>query len=234
MVLKMIIKTKKSVTLSIATAMLSGCVIQGQSTVTPTIASIGISRNIDYAGVEDVQVLIRQREAEYNRFIKQAQQRGMYGGALRGALIGLLLEADPVVVGGITFVGGFMGAQSGEAAASKLVKEHKDYITRRWSLERLRASVKADTKDTYQDLILTEKMRAAVKSKPASRIAEEDLTSLTRFKLHALSRAVTLREVMPIYDNNPEVTKLLEKALREQLQMTSEIEASLGYLEGHL
>lgn len=224
-------KLKCAAGLSVALLLTSGCVSQS---VTPTAASTGLTRNIDYAAVDDVRVLIARREAEYNQFILQARQRGMYGGAFRGALIGLLLEADPLVVGSATFIGGLIGAKSGEATASNLVEKHKSYIIRRWSLERIRASINADIDATKYDLILSQKMRSALKTDSESAALERDLSSLTAFKSHALARALTLREVMPIYDQESDTHHLLETALKKQLGMISDIEKNLIFLKSDL
>lgn len=217
--------------LSVAALLTSGCVSQ---TVIPTVASTGHTRNIDYAAVDDVSVLIARRAAEYDEFIFQARQRGMYGGAFRGALIGLLLEADPLVVGGATFIGGLIGAKSGEATASNLVEQHKNYIRRRWSLERIRASINTDIDDTQYDLILSQKMKAAAKTSSARTSLERERSNLTAFKSHALTRALTLREVMPIYEQDSDTHHLLEIALKKQLRMISEIEENLRFLKSDL
>tara|TARA_B110000977_G_C11056155_1_gene484152 strand:+ start:207 stop:899 length:693 start_codon:yes stop_codon:yes gene_type:complete len=210
---------------------LSGCL--NSEIPDATLENVGskITKPINYAAIEDIRKLIGQRDAEYAQFIKKSRQYGMYRGAARGVLLGAILDPDPFVIGGAAAVGGYIGAKGGEKAGVSFVAQHKNYTTRRWSLERIRHSVKEDTHDTHLDFLLTEKMKLAVKSFGNKGVTEKDLSSLILYEKKALSRAITLREVIETFDKDPAVQKLLEIQLAAQLAMIAGIRKNLSYLK---
>ena len=222
-------KTVLGLTMVIFT--LSGCLKQKALDVPAKDMASETATSATYSSVDDVRDLIKQRDAEYALFIKQSRLRGMYGGALRGALLGVIVDADPLVVGSATFVGGYMGAKRGEKAASNFVVEHKNYIVRRWSLENIRHSVKEDSHDTKLDFLLTEKMKQAVKSSGNKGMTEKDLSSLRTYEARAIARAITLREVIGVYYKDPEIQDFLEDELEEQLVLIKGIKKNLNFLK---
>ena len=187
--------------------------------------------SIDYASASTVQDLIESRSDEYEKLTVQARQQGMVGGALRGALIGLIIDTDPALIAGGAIVGGIIGSHSGQQVASKLILEHKNYLIRRWSLERVLASVKTDSKDTRFDLMLSDTLVKSAQKSQAAPVAKADLAKLTTFKTHAVSRALALREILPIYDENPVAKQALKTELDRQMAMISQFEQNLNTLE---
>lgn len=219
------------------TLMLSGCVSNEASnsqtkpaakamSTTPTLT--GSDR---YLAVEDAQDLIDARAGDYDQLTREARQNGAIGGALRGAVLGLIIDADPALIAGGAVIGGMIGAESGAQVASNLILEHKNYLIRRWSLEQVLASVRTDSKNTRFDLILSNKMMDAAKDAPAQTVDAETVAQLGEFKNHAVSRALALKEILPIYDDQPAAQKQLEQELQTQLAMISELNENLLQLE---
>ncbi|MGB0959313.1 MAG: hypothetical protein ACPGVK_03600 [Halocynthiibacter sp.] len=193
--------------------------------------SVASPKSAEFVNVDNVQDLILAREAEYKTLTKDARQRGLVAGALKGALVGLVIESDPVVVASGAILGGVIGLDSGDRVASNLIQEHKNYLIRRWSLEKVLESAKIDSASTRFDLILSKSLVKSVKNKPRTVASRALIGKLTKFKSHAVSRVVTLREVLPIYEETPAAKRKLEQELSSQLAMISEFQANLATLE---
>lgn len=187
--------------------------------------------SIEFAGVTDVQDLIRARSAEYDKLTVEARQQGMMGGALRGALLGLIIDAGPATIAGGAVLGGIVGASTGERVASQLIQEHKNYLIRRWSLEKVLESVKTDSRNTRFDLILSSNLVKTKQAQPAAPVSKAAIADLSTFKSHAVSRALALREVLPLYSDNPAATRRLEAELKTQMAMISDFQRNIKTLE---
>ncbi|WP_424941441.1 hypothetical protein [Aliiroseovarius sp. S253] len=217
--------------------MLSGCVSNETSNsqtepAAKAMSEVQTNTNSDqFLAVEDAQELVDARAGDYAKLTRDARQKGALGGALRGALIGLIIDADPALIAGGAVIGGMIGAESGNQVASNLILEHKNYLIRRWSLEQVLASVRTDSKNTRFDLILSNKMIDAAKDAPAQSVDTKTVAQLGEFKNHAVSRALALKEIMPIYDDQPAAQKQLEQELRTQLAMISDLNENLLLLE---
>ncbi|MCK0141414.1 hypothetical protein [Aliiroseovarius sp. F20344] len=228
-------------TLSLAgaavTLMLSGCVSnEGANSQADVVAEVApetkmASNSAQFHAVEDAQELISARAGDYEKLTRDAQQKGAIGGALRGALLGLIIDADPALIVGGAVIGGMIGAESGTKVASNLILEHKNYLIRRWSLEQVLASVRTDSTNTRFDLILSNKMIDATKGVPTQSVDAKTVAQLGEFKNHAVSRALALKEILPIYDEQPVAQKQLEQELKTQLAMISEFNKNLLQLE---
>lgn len=217
--------------------MLSGCVSNETSNSQTEPAAMATSKTQIHTGsdqflaVEDAQDLVDARADDYAQLTRDARQKGALGGALRGALLGLIIDADPALIAGGAVIGGMIGAESGNQVASNLILEHKNYLIRRWSLEQVLASVRTDSKNTRFDLILSNKVMDAAKDAPAQTVDAKTVAQLGAFKNHAVSRALALKEILPIYDEKPAAQKQLEQELRTQLAMISELNENLLQLE---
>lgn len=105
----------------------------------------------------EIDQMLRERSAEYAQVAREARTRGIVGGAIRGGLIGVLIDADPATVIGGAVVGGMIGAASSDKVVSQIVTEHRNYLIRRWSLEKVVAAARTDTGSTRFDLILSDR-----------------------------------------------------------------------------
>ncbi len=115
--------------------------------------------------------------------------------------------------------------------ASQLIQEHKNYLIRRWSLEKVLESAKTDSRNTRFDLILSSNLLKTKQAEPTVQVSKAAVVDLSTFKSHAASRALALREVLPLYSDNPAATRRLEAELKTQMAMISDFDRNITKLE---
>ncbi|MFP4275154.1 MAG: hypothetical protein ACLFRU_09020 [Paracoccaceae bacterium] len=229
----------------LAAVMLGGCAgreeSEGQGAGVPTTAVIadaqaategkGVPGAVasSVAGAESVDALIAARTRDYERVRAEARQHGIAGGALRGALLGLLLDSAPAAVLGGAVVGGMLGATTADTVASNLVRDHRNYLIRRWSLEQVLEAAREDTANTRFDLLLSERV---VRERGEVVARDRTLGALSLFRKKAVARVLTLREVLPVYAEQANADSTLRLELRKQLDMISRLEENLAKLGG--
>lgn len=232
------------VLMSISAGLLAGCVKDGGASVEPSAPQDLYVQNLDTAqekyGPEvpagadvrsaaaksEIEKLLTDRSAEYARVAQEARQRGIAGGAVRGGVIGLLIDADPATMIGGAVIGGMIGAASADKVVSQIVLEHQNYILRRWSLEKVIEAARTDTSNTRFDLLLSNRY---LTERSSLGFAEQSnsVGLLVSFKERAMDRAMALREVMPVYATTDEARDLLEAELEAQTAMVAQIGANL-------
>ena len=175
---------------------------------------------------------IELREAEYARVLQEARNRGMLGGALQGAILGLILDSSGsgAVAGAV--LGGAVGYAVGDSLGANIVQKHRNYLVREASLNRVIEAAKQDTSNTSFDLLLSTELVAALDeaetTDPTELAAAE--TRLKDFRGIAVTRAVSLRELLPLYSDNPEFRAQLIAELEAQTEMISEFDRNIVLL----
>jgi len=225
---------------SLAVIALGGCQLQNTPEERPMVAEADVPGPLKAPGfggeniatVDMVARDIELREAEYARVLKEARSCGMLGGALQGAILGLLIDASGTGVVAGAVVGGAFGYAIGDAIGSNVIQKHRNFLVREASLQRVIEAAKQDTSNTSFDLLLsTELVEAthAAESPDSAELAAAE-TRLETFWGIAVTRAVSLRELMPLYTDNPEVRAQLMAELEAQTEMISEFDRNIARL----
>lgn len=179
---------------------------------------------------ESIEALLEVRSTEYDTVIQEARNRGAIGGAVRGGLIGLLIAGNPEGAFAGALLGSAVGTAVAEHAASELVAEHRNYLIRRWSLEKVIEAARNDTQNTRFDLLLSQQALENTRKTGAS---ERTITLLSNFQKNAKIRALALREVVPLYRDNQTANYILIGELEAQINMIEQIEANVDTIGGH-
>ena len=195
------------------------------------LTPVSASSDLDTA-LLDIQAELASRKREYDAVIQKAQMRGLFGGALQGGLLGLLITGAPegAVVGGVT--GGALGYWVSGKAATQIVEEHRNFLIRKWSIETVLKAAMTDTENTRFDLLLSRRALEATRSGslgPAA-IGDKGMTHLAEFLGHAESRAL-LHEVIPIFAEDPAAVENLSELLKKQVAMLGDMRKNLDRIE---
>lgn len=175
---------------------------------------------------------IEDREDAYLKVIEESRTNGMIGGAIRGALLGFLMDQSGTAVASGLVIGGVIGAGIGEQFGTKIVQEHSNYIVRRDSLQRVIHAAKMDTNNTRFDLVLSDELTSAAlqNDTTSSDTVTRAASSLEDFRVYALERSITLREVIPLYEDHGRVQAQLLKELETQDALISAYEKNIHTL----
>lgn len=192
-------------------------------------------------GVASIEYKIALRQAEYDSIISEARARGAIGGALRGGLIGILLSGSPEMAAAGALFGAAVGTSISERLTTDLIREHKNYLIRSVSLDMILAAAKDDTAKTNFDLLLAKEYTKQTFSKSSfsgetvNDIAKQtSMARLEEFREHARLRAVTLREILPMYQSEQKEYEILLTNLERQVNLISEMSTELSKLEANL
>ena len=176
---------------------------------------------------------IAAREAAYAKVMQKARTNGMVNGALRGAVVGLLIDSSAASAAAGAVMGGAIGYSIGDQTGSRIVQTHRNFLLREESLKRVIRAAKSDTLNTSFDLLL-----AGDFVKTAQAAAPGDATTVARvrkslleFREFAVSRTVALQEVMPVYEDHPEIQALLRGELIAQKAMLVRYDENLRSLK---
>lgn len=182
--------------------------------------------------IAEVVQQIEDREGAYLKVIEESRTNGMIGGAIRGALVGLLIEQSGTAVASGALLGGVIGAGIGEQFGTKIVQEHSNYTVRKDSLQRVIHAAQQDTNNTRFDLILSEGLASAAleDDEATAELVARAASSLEDFRLYAVERSVTLREVIPLYEDQQGVKNSLLEELEAQHSLLSVYEQNLHAL----
>ena len=184
----------------------------------------------------DIQAELALRKQEYDAVVQKAQMRGLFGGALQGGLLGLLITGAPegVIVGGVT--GGALGYWVSGKAATQIVEEHRNFLIRKWSIETVLKAAMTDTENTRFDLLLSKRALAATRSEtrgPAP-IGDQGMMHLSEFRERAESRALVLHEMVPIFAEDPAASEHLSELLEKQVTMLDDMRKNIdGIARSH-
>lgn len=207
--------------------------------VKTSAVAIALSERESVAAVdpaaESFETLLEARAIEYDTVFKEAANRGAIAGAVRGGLIGLLIAGNPEGAFAGALLGSAVGAAVAEHAASELVMEHQNYIIRRWSLDKVIEAARNDTQNTRFDLLLSQQALANARKTDSftkQTSAERSITLLSDFRKYAEIRALSLREVIPLYRDDQTATDTLIGELKAQIHMIKQIEANVQAIEG--
>ncbi len=176
---------------------------------------------------------IELREAEYQRVLREARIQGMLGGALQGAVLGLLIDSSGTGAIAGAVVGGAIGTAVGDSIGANVVQKHRNFLVREASLQRVIRAAQQDTSNTSFDLLLSNDLVEAARAAQTpneTELAEAEAT-LQEFREIAVTRAVSLRELMPIYKDHPEVKAQLTAELEAQTAMISEFDQNILLLK---
>lgn len=203
---------------------LSGCLSVEAGPGESQITNILQPKAVDFKSLTIAEE-ISARQAEYALAESEIHTRSVLGGAVKGALLGLVLDAEPIaVVGGAAF-GAVIGHKVGERIASQVVQEHKNFSLRKASLDRLLEAAKIDTDNTYFDLSLARRFQDAERSSGDSK----SIVTLNKFYVRALERKVALAELADMYEGEGDRSKIQIKA-EQQEAMILEFERILKAL----
>lgn len=180
---------------------------------------------------ESIETLLEARSTEYDTVIQEARNRGAIGGAVRGGLIGLLIAGNPEGAFAGALLGSAIGTAVAEHAASELVAEHRNYLIRRWSLDKVIEAARNDTQNTRFDLLLSQQVLENARNTGVT--TERTIVLLSNFQKNAEIRALALREVAPLYRDDQTATDILVGELEAQIDMIEQIEANVGTIGGH-
>lgn len=185
--------------------------------------------------LEDVARSIEAREAAYKQVMEDARMKGIVGGAVRGAVIGLLIENSGAGVVAGAAMGGAIGSYIGERIGANVVQNHRNFLVREDSLQRIIRAAKQDTSDTKFDLLLSDELIDAVHSERSTfrtELVTESLERLEAFRQFAMFRTVTLGELLPLYDTHPGVQRQLSAELLKQKVILSKYHENLRLIKG--
>lgn len=175
---------------------------------------------------------IAAREAAYANVMQEARTNAMVNGALRGAVVGLLIDSSAAGAATGAVLGGAIGYSIGDQTGSRIVQSHRNFLLREESLKRVIRAAKSDTLNTSFDLLLAGNF---VKTAQAAAPGDAETVararqSLLEFREFAVSRAVALQEVMPVYEDHPEIQAQLQGELTAQKAMLVQYYANLKSL----
>lgn len=171
----------------------------------------------------DIEDLLRDRSAEYDRLMKEAQTKGIVGGALRGAILGGLITTDVTGVVGGALLGGAFGAYTSDRVATQLILEHRNYTMRRWSLQQVIEAAKTDSENTHFDLMLTKRYFTERASDSNAGASPGSADLIGSFRTRALERMIALHEILPLHDKDTAEFGQLEIELHKQQQMIADL-----------
>lgn len=183
--------------------------------------------------VETVAREIEQREAEYARVRRDARTRGMVGGALQGAVLGLLVDSSGTATIAGAVIGGAVGTAIGDGVGSNVVQNHQNFLVRQASLERVMAAVEEDSSNTSFDLLLATDLVAATQSDETPDVAKlaQAEQSLSDFRQIALTRVVSLQELLPLYEENQAAHDFMVSHIGAQSNMISQFDDHIALLQ---
>ncbi len=116
--------------------------------------SVGVATGISFAEQK-----IFNREAEYAALERELITRGVLAGAVKGGLIGFLVAEAPGAAAGLA-AGGAGGYFASKYVATSIIREHRDYLARKASLESIIAASQEDRRETEKDIRLMSKYTA--------------------------------------------------------------------------
>jgi len=177
----------------------------------------------------NIHMAIESRQEEYDAVIRNARKKGTAGGVVKGGLLGLLLTGTPEGAIGGGVVGGAIGYTVSGKAAAQIVEDHRNFLVRKWSLEAVILAARADTENTRFDLLLSQRALKAISAENSTTgFDDKSLTFLFEFQERTETRAIALREFIPLYDDEPATSEQLSAELRKQLAMMKDFRSNLN------
>lgn len=156
----------------------------------------------DIVGRQHVQAapteLLAAREASYQVVFDQAQRHGVLAGALRGAMLGLLIDGERGAVVGATF-GAVLGSAYAVTTAENLLQEREEFLNRQQIIENILDASRGATERSLEDAELVSRavsehlaLGGPVDPEVQTRIAD----SITTIRHATEMRAVLIEEML--------------------------------------
>lgn len=136
---------------------------------------------------------LSQRESEYAAVFDQAQRQGLIAGALRGAMLGLLIDGERGA-----FVGATVGAMAASAyavtVADQLLQEREEFQNRQQIIENILAASKGATARSLEDAELVD--RAVTEHLALGAVRDPALRGRVAGSISTIQRAAEMRAVL--------------------------------------
>lgn len=202
---------KRAACLIVATLALASACTPTSGALTSEAAEPGVS-----VAQADATALLAERRAEYDEIFEQARAQGFFAGALRGIVLGALVDGERGAVIGAA-LGAALGTAYSVTAAEQLLQEREEFLNRQQIIENILAASRGATARSAADAELVS--RAVTQyTTPSTPLDAETRSDVTR-SIATVRQAVEMRALL--------ITELLEETAltpEEQAEVRAEIE----------
>ena len=142
--------------------------------------------------------LLAAREASYQELFEEAQRHGVLAGALRGAMLGLLIDGERGAVVGATF-GAVLGSAYAVNTTEHLLQEREEFLNRQQIIENILDASRGATERSLEDAELVSRAVAehlAVGGPVDPEVRTRIAGSITTLRHATEMRAVLIEEML--------------------------------------
>lgn len=198
------------------------------SACTPT-TDAGDAHGVSSAAVTqaDAPSLLVERGDEYAAVFEQAQAQGFIAGALRGLVLGALVDGERGAVVGAA-LGAALGGAFAETAATQLLREREEFLNRQQIIENILAASQGATRRSADDARIVSRAVTHFTSaaEPVDAVRGAEVTaSIAAVRQAVELRAVILAELMHANELPPEEAAAVQAQIDLQRAALTDIRA---------